>query len=263
MDCWNPELYSVSSSPQKSWGIELITKLNLKGNEKVLDVGCGDGKLSAEMARKLPEGSVLGIDLSQSMITFAREHYLPENFPNLAFMQIDATDLNFSSEFDIVFSNAAIHWIKDHELVLKVIWKSLKPGGKFLAQFGGRGNAAEIFEVVDLMLEDEKWISYFKNFIFPFRFYGPAEYLKWLKSTGFSVKRLELNPKDMFLEGKRELFAWSFSILHPYTRQVPQNMQETFINEFVSIFVNNHPPDNKGYVHVRMIRLEIEAYAEK
>ncbi len=263
MDCWDPELYSVSSSPQKSWGVELITKLNLKGNEKVLDVGCGDGKLSAEMARKLPEGSVLGIDLSQSMITFAREHYPPENFPNLAFMQIDATDLNFNSEFDIVFSNAAIHWIKDHELVLKVIWKSLKPGGKFLAQFGGRGNATEIFEVVDLMLEDEKWNSYFKNFIFPFRFYGPAEYIKWLKSTGFSVKRLELNPKDMFLEGKRELFAWSLSILHPYTRQVPQNMQETFINEFVSIFVNNHPPDNKGYVHVRMIRLEIEAYAEK
>ncbi len=263
MDCWDPELYSVSSSPQKSWGVELITKLNLKGNEKVLDVGCGDGKLSAEMARKLPEGSVLGIDLSKSMITFAREHYPPENFPNLAFIQMDATDLSFNSEFDIVFSNAAIHWIKDHEPVLKGVWKSLKPGGKFMAQFGGRGNAAEILEVVDLMLEDEKWNSYFKDFIFPFRFYGPAEYIKWLKNTGFSVKRLELNPKDMFLERKRELFAWNFSILHPYTRQVPQNMQENFINEFVSIFVNNYPPDNKGYVHVRMMRLEIEAYAEK
>ncbi len=263
MDFWDPELYSASSSPQKNWGLELLTKLRLKGNEKVLDIGCGDGKLSAETAGKLPEGSVLGIDLSEAMINFARRCYSPTNFPNLTFIQMDATYLNFTSEFDIAFSNAAIHWIKDHEPFLKSVWKSLKPGGKLLAQLGGRGNAAEILKVVDSMLQDEKWNPYFKDFTFPFSFYGPEEYARLLKNSRFSVKRLELRPKDMVLEGKNEFCAWNTSILHPYTQQVPQSMRGNFINELVNIFVKNYPPDDKGYVHVQMMRLEIEAYAEK
>jgi len=263
MYCWNPELYSTSSSPQKNWGLELLAKLHLKGNEKVLDVGCGDGKLSAEIARKLPEGSILGIDLSEEMITFARDHYPPESSPNLSFMQMDATDLSFNSEFDVVFSNAALHWIKDQEPVLKGFWKSLKPGGTLLAQLGGRGNAAEIFKIIDLMLEDEKWSPHFRDFVFPYGFYGLEEYGKWLKKAGFSVKRLELSPKDMVLEGKKGLFAWIASVWHPYTQRIPQSIRENFINEFVNFFVNANPPDDKGYVHVQMIRLEIEAYAEK
>lgn len=263
MDYWDPELYSTSSSPQRSWGLELLSKLHLKGNEKILDLGCGDGSLSAEIARKLPGGSVLGIDLSEAMIIFARKYHPQENFPNLTFIQMDAKDLNFDSEFDVVFSNAAIHWMKDHESVLKSIWESLKPGGEVLAQFGGRGNAAELLEVVDLMLEDEKWSSYFKDFTFPFGFYGPEQYIRWLKDAGFTVKRLELNPKDMVLEVKKEFVEWNTSILHPYTQQVPEIMREDFIAELVNFFVKKYPPDNIGCVHVRMMRLEIEAYAKK
>ncbi|AKB75292.1 Trans-aconitate 2-methyltransferase [Methanosarcina lacustris Z-7289] len=74
MDFWNPELYASSSSAQKSWGLELLTKLPLTGSERILDVGCGDGKLSAEIAKKLPESFVLGIDLSEAMVCFAKTH---------------------------------------------------------------------------------------------------------------------------------------------------------------------------------------------
>ena len=157
---WDPKLYSSNSSAQKDWGLALLAKLHLKGNEKVLDVGCGDGKLSAEIAKNLPEGSVLGIDLSEAMIAFARNHYPPEKFPNLAFIQRGANELTFDSEFDRVFSNAAFHWMKDHGHILKNLRKSLKPGGTLLAQAGGRGNAAEIFKIVDLMIENKKWRIY-------------------------------------------------------------------------------------------------------
>ena len=94
---WDPEIYSSNYSAQKNWGFELLAKLDFKGNEKVLDVGCGDGKLSAEMARNVPEGSVLGIDLSEEMVAFARNNYPQEKFPNLTFMQIDASGLTFDS----------------------------------------------------------------------------------------------------------------------------------------------------------------------
>ncbi|HWQ48487.1 MAG TPA: methyltransferase domain-containing protein [Methanosarcina sp.] len=263
MYSWDPKLYSSNSSAQKNWGFELLAKLNLRGNERFLDIGCGDGKLSAEMAKNLPEGYVLGIDLSEEMITFARNHYPQEKFPNLAFMQANASELTFDSEFDIVFSNAVLHWIKAPEAALKGFWKSLKPGGIFLAQLGGRGNAAEIFKILDYMLENEKWRSYFKDFVFPYGFYGPEEYGKWLKDTGFSIKRLELIPKDMVLQGKSGLFTWIASTWHPYTQQVPQELKEDFINELVALFVKNYSPDDKGYIHVQMRRLEIEAYREK
>lgn len=263
MYCWDPNLYSSNSSAQKNWGLELLAKLHFKGNERVLDVGCGDGKLSAEIARNLPDGSVLGIDLSEEMITFARNHYPKEKFPNLAFMHTDARKLTFDSEFDIVFSNAVLHWIKAPEAVLKGFWKSLKPGGVLLAQFGGRGNAAEILKIIDSMFKDEKWNSYFRDFVFPYGSYGPEEYGKWLKDSGFSVKRLQMSSKDMALEGKKGLFAWIESTWHPYTQRVPQELKEDFINELVTLFVSNHPLDDKGYVHVQMVRLEIEASPEK
>jgi trans-aconitate methyltransferase len=263
MYSWDPKLYSSNSSAQKSWGFELLAKLNFKGNERFLDVGCGDGKLSAEVAKILPEGTVLGIDLSEAMIAFARNHYPQEKFPNLAFMQANASELTFDSEFDIVFSNAVLHWIRAPEAALKGFWKSLKPGGVFLAQFGGRGNAAEIFKIIDSMLEEEKWSSYFRDFAFPYGFYGPEEYSKWLVDAGFSIKRLELISKDMALEGEKGLFASIESTWHPYIQQVPQELKGDFINELVALFVKNYPSDDKGYVHVQMKRLEIEAYREK
>lgn len=260
---WNPELYSSNSCPQKNWGHELLAKLDLKGNERILDVGCGDGKLSAEIANCLPEGSMLGIDLSESMLTFAKIHYPPERFPSLSFMQLDAVDLPFDSEFDVIFSNATLHWIKSPETALKSFWKSLRPGGKLLAQMGGKGNASEILRVTDLMLEDKKWSSYFDDFVFPFSFYGPEEYRGWLENIGFSVKRLEIYPKDMVFKDKQGLFGWIASVWHPYTQKVPENLKYEFIKEFVEIFFRIYPPDKDGNAHVTMIRLEIEAYAEK
>jgi trans-aconitate 2-methyltransferase len=259
MYSWDPKYYSSNSSAQKNWGIELLAKLNFKGNERLLDVGCGDGKLSAEIARSLPDGSVLGIDLSEEMITFAKNHYPQEKFPNLSFMQIDASELTFDSEFDIVYSNAVLHWIKAPQAALKGFWKSLKPEGVFLAQFGGRGNAAELLKVVDSIIEDKKWNSYFKDFVFPYGFYGPEEYGKWLKAAGFSVKRLELISKNMALEGETGLFAWIASTWLPYTQRIPDELEEDFINEVVSLFVRKNPPDDKGHVHLQMKRLEIEA----
>ncbi len=113
------------------------------------------------------------------------------------------------------------------------------------------------------MLEDEKWSSSFKNFVFPYGLYVPGGYDKLLKDAGFSVKRLQMHSKDMSLEGEKGLFAWIASTWLPYIQQIPQELKEHYINEIIAIFVRSRPPDEKGYVHIQMKRLEIEACPEK
>lgn len=115
---WNPADYHRSSSSQKLWARELIEKLGLSGNERVIDIGCGDGSVTAAIASRLPRGAVAGIDSSREMIRFARKQYPSSMYPNLSFVCMDARHLTFTEEFDVAFSNAALHWIAEHRPVL-------------------------------------------------------------------------------------------------------------------------------------------------
>jgi len=118
---WNPQDYRQHSSAQQAWARELIEKIDLSGGERVLDLGCGEGKMTAEIAARLPSGSILGLDVSREMIAFARERFPPEQYPNLRFVEGDMLDLPFDREFDVVFSNAALHWVADHGRVFSGI----------------------------------------------------------------------------------------------------------------------------------------------
>ena len=169
---WNAEDYHKSSAEQQKWARELILKLALKGSERVLDIGCGDGKVTAETAEKLPNGSVLGIDNSEEMISFARDNFSSKINPNLAFQLMDARNMNFISEFDVVFSTTTLHWVINHLSVLKGIKRSLKPGGMVLLQMAGKGNAIKILEVLETIVNSKKWHRYFTDFVFPWAFFS-------------------------------------------------------------------------------------------
>ncbi|MFB0563557.1 MAG: trans-aconitate 2-methyltransferase [Candidatus Lokiarchaeia archaeon] len=256
---WDAEDYHKSSSEQQKWARELILKLKLKGNERVLDVGCGDGKVAAELAQQVPDGSVVGIDNSEQLIRFAQMSFPPDRYPNLTFEPMEAKQLIFDAEFDVVFSNACLHWIIDHLPVLKGIKKSLKPSGRILLQMGGKGNAAKILEVLKPMIESGKWSSYFTNFSFPYAFYGSKEYKEWLEQVGLKSKRIELIPKHMVHKGKGGLVAWIRTTWLPYTQRVPEELREEFIEELVDKYIKINPLDSEGFVHVPMMRLEVEA----
>lgn len=142
---WDAADYAQSSFPQKQWAGELISKMHLTGRERVLDIGCGDGRISAALAVCVPDGSVTGCDCSPEMICFARGQFPARKYPNLSFVEGDATDLRFPEQFDVVFSNAALHWIYDHGPVLAGISRALVSGGRMIVQMGGKGNAAGIY----------------------------------------------------------------------------------------------------------------------
>lgn len=256
---WDAEDYHRSSAEQKKWASDLILKLAFKGNERILDVGCGDGKATAEVARLLPNGSVLGIDNSEEMIHFAKKKFPQKRFPNLAFEVMDARNLSFEDEFDIVFSNACLHWIIDHLPILKGIKKSLKPSGKVLLQMAGKGSGREIVEVMERNLRSKKWSRYFTDFSSPHGFYGPEEYKGWLEDVGLKTKKVEIIPRDMIHKRIEGLKAWIRTTWLPYTERIPEDLRQEFIDDVVNRYVDKHPPDSEGFIHVQLKRLDVEA----
>lgn len=256
---WNASDYAAYSTAQQQWAEELIAKVGLRGEERVLDIGCGDGKVTVKIAAATPRGSVLGVDSSEEMIRFARNTFLPEKHPNLSFDVADARHLHFASEFDIVFSNACLHWVTNHRSVLKGIRRSLKPRGRIFLQMGGRGNAAPILAVLEEMMREPEWAGYFKEFAFPYGFYGPEEYTRWLEEAGLKPVRVELIPKDMISPGKDGLAGWIRTTWLPYTARVPEEKREAFIREIVCRYTDRRPLDAEGRTHIPMIRLEVEA----
>jgi len=259
---WDAAEYARNSSAQREWARELIGKLGLSGRESVLDLGCGDGKVTAEIARLLPGGHVVGVDSSEDMIRLSRAAFPPAGYPNLRFQHGDARALEFRQAFDLVFSNATLHWVKDHGPVLKGAAASLLPSGRILFQMGGRGNGAEIFKVAGVMTASTEWGRYFIGFEFPWGFYGPEEYTPWCAAAGMKVLRIELLPRTMLQKGVEGLAGWIRTTWMPYTERVPADRRDAFVQEASERYVKAHPADDRGNVAVRMVRLEIDAVRE-
>jgi trans-aconitate 2-methyltransferase len=256
---WNAEDYAKNSASQYTWAKELIPKLKLSGNEVLLDVGCGDGKVTAVIAQCLPRGCVVGVDNSEGMIHLAQCSFPQEAYPNLSFQRMDARVLTFQEKFDRVFSNAALHWILDQSAVLAGIQRSLKAGGQLLLQMGGKGNAKDVLSILDDLLFEAPWKRFFKGFTFPYAFCGTEEYGALLVEAGLEPKRVELMPKIMNLNGAEGLAGWIRTTWLPYTERLPLEQRDAFVKEIVNRYIDRHPADAEGIVHLNMVRLEVEA----
>jgi trans-aconitate 2-methyltransferase len=161
---WDAGDYERHSSAQQAWARELIAKLALKGDECLLDIGCGDGKVTAELARRLLAGYVVGIDSAASMVRLARARQAAEEIPNLSFCLADALDLPFCASFDIAFSNATLHWVHDHHRVLQRVPEPLRE--RFVADLAASYLALHPLDeaglahvaMVRLEVEAVKWV---------------------------------------------------------------------------------------------------------
>ena len=256
---WNAEDYEKNSRAQQKWAMELIGKLSLAGSEQILDLGCGDGKVTAEIAALVPNGNVVGVDSSSEMIGLANERYSSSTHPNMKFEVMDAGDLSFCEDFDVVFSNAALHWVKDHRPVVKGVYRSLKAGGKILFQMGGKGNAREILSVIGEMLLSPRWQRYFEEFEFPYGFLGTDEYENILKDAGLVADRVELVRKTMEHDGRSGLKGWIRTTWLPYTERVPVELRGEFIGDLVNRYLEKVPVTPDGKALVDMVRIEVEA----
>ena len=221
--------YEKASDHQKEWGTRLIDELNLKGHERVLDLGCGDGSITAQIAALLPEGEVLGIDASEGMITAA----LPKELHNLNYRRLDINALDFDAEFDVVFSNATLHWVKEHKRLLRSVHRSLCPGGLLRFNFAGEGNCSYFFSVIQEAMTRNEFRSFFTGFEWPWYMPTVNEYQALVEYSGLQNVQVWGENADRHFPDEEAMIRWiDQPSLVPFLAYVDEQKKVAF-REFV------------------------------
>lgn len=245
--------YEKASAHQKEWGTAVIAGLTLRGDERVLDLGCGDGLLTARIAELVPDGEVVGIDASQGMIEVARE----KEGRNLRFILKDIESLDFVGEFDLVFSNAALHWVKDHRTMLQNVRRSLREGGEVRFNFAGDGNCANFFRVVRGAMEEPEFRSYFDGFEWPWFMPSLAEYDSLAGQAGMTDVKVWEENADRHFPDAHAMVKWvDQPSLVPFVARVAEADRKAFRDAVVARMIEEtRQPDGRCFETFRRINL--------
>jgi trans-aconitate 2-methyltransferase len=188
---WDAATYDRVSDVQLGWALEQLERLPLGGDEVVLDAGCGPGRVTAELVARLPRGRVYGVDVSPSMVEHARAA-LGERAMILC---QDLVGLDLPELVDAVFSNATFHWIHDHDGLFGALARALKPGGRLVAQCGGRGNIDAFRTTADEVAAEPEFAPFFARWQRPWNYAAADETAERLERAGFSDVRTWLEPR--------------------------------------------------------------------
>ncbi|MFH1706502.1 MAG: methyltransferase domain-containing protein [Planctomycetota bacterium] len=217
--------YAQASAHQKEWGNKLIAELGLKGSERVLDLGCGDGVLTAQIADLVPKGEVVGIDASRGMIEAAQ----PKARKNLRFVLMDINTLDFADEFDVVFSNATLHWVKDHKRLLANVGRAMRPGGRLRFNFGGEGNCANFLAVAREAMAAKEFAPLFAKFDWPWYMPSVKEYTALVATSGFKDACVWLENADRSFPNAEALIKWiDQPSIVPFLSHLPEKARSPF-----------------------------------
>jgi trans-aconitate 2-methyltransferase len=244
---WDADTYDAVSDPQFEWGMEVLERLELRGGEAVIDAGCGSGRITAELLDRLPDGRLLAVDGSEAMIAKARER-LGER---AGYLVADLAELEVERPVDLVFSTATFHWILDHERLFRRLHAMLRPGGRLVAQCGGRRNVAEHTDAIASVGARPEFALHLKQMSGMWNFAGPDETEERLRGAGFSQVRCWLQPKPV--TPADPLAFISTVTLGPILAQLPDDLRQPFAE---AVLARSPQPFTLDYV-----RLNIEATA--
>ena len=225
---WNASEYDRLSALQAAMAEEVLSLLKLEGSERILDIGCGNGKTTAEIAARVPQGSVTGVDASAEMVAFAKEHWTPAH-PNLQFAVADARHLPFQREFDLIVSFNALHWIPDQALPLQSIRSAIRPGGTVRLRLVSKGERKSLEDVIEETGLSPRWAAYFEGFHDPYLHLTPEQYGELAEQQGFRVASTHTADKAWDFQSRANFLAFSNVTMVEWTQHVPEAERSAFI----------------------------------
>jgi trans-aconitate 2-methyltransferase len=223
---WNAASYDAVSAPQQKWGAAVLERLELRGDESVLDAGCGTGRVTQMLLDRLPDGHVVAVDGSPSMVAAARRLLDPERVTTIC---SDLLQLELEAPLDAAISTATFHWITDHELLFARIRACLRPGAAFVAQCGGRGNIDRVRGLAERVTARATFADHFTGWPGPWHYAGPEDTRRRLDAAGFVVDRCWLEPAPVTPPRPREFLATV--ICAPYLERLPADLRDRFLDE--------------------------------
>lgn len=256
---WNAQVYHRISRPQQSWGAQVLARLPLRGDETVLDAGCGSGILTGELLERLPHGRVIALDRSENMLARAREHLEPRFPGQVTYIAADLGALDETivpGPVDAIFSTATFHWIHDHDRLFRGLASLLKPGGRLIAQCGGGPNIARLLGRAQELMAQSPFAPHFAGYRLPFNFAEPEITAGRLTRAGFGDVSTWLNEAPTTLDDEPTYREFLTNvILHPFLEQLPgPDLRRDFIERLVTQARADSPPFSLDYW-----RLNIEA----
>ena len=245
MSDWDAQKYHRLSAPQLAWGRRLAEKLAARPGERLLDIGCGTGRLTDELASTVSDAQFVGVDVSHAMLVEAAR---ANHGDRVAYVRGDALHLPFAAFcFDAVFSAATFHWVTDHEALFEQIHVVLKPGGRFVAQCGGGPNLQRLLDRAHDMMDGE-YAPFFQSWTDPWNFAGTTETRERLAAAGFTDIDVSLEPAPTTLADARAFsdFIACVCVRHHIDR-LPEEERPNFIRQLAEQAAHDNPPYTLDY----------------
>ncbi len=240
---WDAATYDRISAPQQRWAIEQLDRLELAGDEVVLDAGCGSGRITLELADRLPRGTVYAVDAAPSMVAHAREA-VGERATVLC---QDLVALSLPEPVDVAFSNATFHWIPDHDALFAALARNMKPGARLQAQCGGRGNVESVRLAAEAVAAREPFAAHFVGWERPWNYATTEETTTRLLGAGFEDVETWLEQRPTPLQEPRA-FVESVCLVR-HLDPVPSALRERFVDEVLAALAQ---PVVLDYVRLNM-----------
>ncbi|HEU0250548.1 MAG TPA: class I SAM-dependent methyltransferase [Solirubrobacteraceae bacterium] len=250
---WDGSTYDRISGPQHAWGKEVLERLPLRGDETVMDAGCGSGRVTEMLLERLPEGRVIGVDASPSMVTAACERLgaISEASERVDVRVMDLEQLELPERLDAILSTATFHWIPNHERLFARLHAALRPGGRLVAQCGGEGNVRGTREAAQAVSAREPFEPYMRGWAGPWNFSSAELAQQRLRKAGFSEARCWLHDVEVYPPEPRE-FLRTVN-LGSHLLRLPEDLREPFVDAVHEIVGEPYKID--------YVRLNIEAVA--
>ena len=245
---WDGASYDRISAPQEALGRAVLERMELRGDETVLDAGCGSGRVTEALLERLPRGRVIAVDASPSMIEQARLRL----GSRVEVRQMDLLELELAEPVDAILSTATFHWVLDHDALFRRLHAVLRQGGQLVAQCGGEGNIDQLRGVAKAVIEREPYAEHFRDWRSPWYYPAPEPTRENLLAAGFTAAECWLQPAPQYPEQPREFLAKV--IFGPHVQQLPEDLRDPFLDAVLDEV-------GESAIMVDYVRLNLDATA--